>query len=328
MDKYMPPFSLTNLMVNYIGRISEKISKIDTFNLESKPILRRSNRIKSIYSSLLIEANTLNEEEVRDVINGKKVIGPLDQILEVKNAAKAYELIDEINVSSLKDLNRVHKVLTKDLVKEAGVFRKGEEGVFDGDRCIFMAPPARMVPELMEELFNWLKTSKDEIHPLIIACVFHYEFVFIHPFADGNGRMARLWQTAIMAKWNNNFKYIPIESQIAKFQNEYYEVISKCHSKGESTLFIEFMLKRIDEALDDILIKVKLDNESSKYVKRLLEVMDIDIPYSANELLILLNLKSKETLRRNYLDPAIDNEYVKMEFPEKRKSKNQRYIKQ
>lgn len=328
MDKYMPPFSLTNLMVNYIGRISEKISKIDTFNLESKPILRRSNRIKSIYSSLLIEANTLNEEEVRDVINGKKVIGPLDQILEVKNAAKAYELIDEINVSSLKDLNRVHKVLTKDLVKEAGVFRKGEEGVFDGEKCIFMAPPSKKVPELMEELFIWMKDSKLDIHPLIMSCVFHYEFVFIHPYLDGNGRIARLWQTAILCKWNDNFKYIPIESQIAKFQNEYYEAIAKCHSKGESTLFIEFMLKRIDEILDDILIKAKLDNETSIYVKKLLEVMEVDVPYSANELLALLNLKSKETLRRNYLDPAIDNEYVKMEFPEKRKSKNQRYIKQ
>ena len=149
----------------------------------------------------------------------------------------------------------------------------------------FMAPPARLVPQLMDELFGWMKRSDSSIHPLILSSVFHYEFVFIHPFSDGNGRMARLWHTAILAKWNPVFEYIPIESQIEKFQSEYYDAIAKCHVDGASTHFIEFMLSQIDKVLDDIGLQIADDNEQfTEYIKKLLASMEYDIPYTANAL--------------------------------------------
>ena len=211
---------------------------------------------------------------------------------------------------------------------ESGEFRNGEEGVFDGDKCIFMAPPARFVPQLMDELFDWMKDTKTEIHPLILSSVFHYEFVFIHPFSDGNGRMARLWHTAILSKWKPVFEYIPIESQIEKFQEEYYEAIARCHIDGTSTIFIEFMLSQIDKILDDITVQINDENEQlSEGIKRLLDIMEYDIPYTGKTLMDKLGLKSKEGFRRNYLRPAVDMNLIRMTIPDKPNSRNQRYIK-
>ena len=174
-----------------------------------------------------------------------------------------------------------------------------------------------------------MKEEKNSVHPLIMSSVFHYEFVFIHPFADGNGRMARLWHTAMLAKWKPVFEYIPIESQIEKFQNEYYEAIARCHVEGESTLFIEFMLSQIDKILDDVSTQVSEDNEQlSEYLKRLLEVMEYDVPYTSNKLMEKLGLKSKEGFRRNYLRPAIDMNLIRMTIPDKPNSRNQRYIRE
>ena len=201
------------------------------------------------------------------------------------------------------------------------------EGVFNGDQCIFMAPPARMVPQLMSELFHWMKEAHRDVHPLILSSVFHYEFVFIHPFSDGNGRMARLWHTAILSKWKPIFEYIPIESQIEKFQDEYYDAIAKCHVDGDSTIFIEFMLAQIDKILDDISAQVREeDGQLSEYVKKLLEVMEYDIPYTSKSLMEKLGLKSKEGFRRNYLRPAVDRNLVRMTIPDKPNSRNQRYV--
>ena len=260
----------------YVSSISEKVGRISAIsNLESKPHLRRNNRIKSIHSSLKIEANSLSLGQVRDVINGKMVLGEQKEIQEVKNAYAAYERFSEIQPFSIKSLKLFHGIMTKYVVEESGDFRRGEEGVFNGDECIFMAPPAQFVPQLMDDLFTWMKEEKNNVHPLIMSSVFHYEFVFIHPFADGNGRMSRLWHTAMLAKWKPVFEYIPIESQIEKFQNEYYEAIARCHVEGESTLFIEFMLSQIDKILDDVSAQVSADNEQlSEYLKRLLEVME------------------------------------------------------
>ena len=173
-----------------------------------------------------------------------------------------------------------------------------------------------------------MKDAQNDIHPLILSCVFHYEFVFIHPFADGNGRMARLCQTAILSKWKPVFEYIPIESQIEKFQEEYYDAIARCHVDGASTIFIEFMLAQIDNILDDISVQIHEDNEQlSEYIKKLLEVMEYDVPYTSKMLMEKLGLKSKEGFRRNYLRPAIDMNLIHMTIPDKPNSRNQRYVK-
>ena len=329
MGQYKPRFTITNEILAYVSSISEKVGRILAIsNLESKPHLRRNNRIKSIHSSLKIEANSLSLGQVRDVINGKMVLGEQKEIQEVKNAYAAYERFSEIQPFSIKNLKLFHGIMTKYVVEESGDFRRGEEGVFNGDECIFMAPPARFVPQLMDDLFTWMKEEKNNVHPLIMSSVFHYEFVFIHPFADGNGRMARLWHTAMLAKWKPVFEYIPIESQIEKFQNEYYEAIARCHVDGESTLFIEFMLSQIDKVLDDVSAQVREDNEQlSEYLKRLLDVMEYDVPYTSNALMEKLGLKSKEGFRRNYLRPAIDMNLIRMTIPDKPNSRNQRYLK-
>ena len=329
MGDYKPPFTITNEILAYVSSISEKIGRITaTSNLESKPHLRKNNKIKSIHSSLKIEANSLSLGQVKDVINGKAVLGEQKEIQEVKNAYAAYEKVSEINPYSIKNLKKLHGIMTKYVVEESGDFRKGEEGVFNGDVCIFMAPPARLVPQLMNNLFAWMEESQDSVHPLILSSVFHYEFVFIHPFSDGNGRMARLWHTAILSKWKPVFEYIPIESQIEKFQEKYYDAIAKCHIEGESTIFIEFMLSQIDRVLDDISIQISEDNEQlSEYIKRLLEVMEYDIPYTSNALMDKLGLKSKEGFRRNYLRPAVDMRLIQMTIPDKPNSRNQRYVK-
>ena len=171
-----------------------------------------------------------------------------------------------------------------------------------------------------------MKTKKDEIHPLILSSIFHYEFVFIHPFKDGNGRTARLWQNVILLNWEPLFEYIPIESEIKKYQEEYYKVIQKCNKKGDSTEFIEFMLKMIDEVLDGIIIGVnKQINHISTYVRKILEVMEPGVNYTTSELMKLLNLKSRISFRENYLVPAIENNLIKMTYPDKPKSKKQKY---
>ena len=275
-----------------------------------------------------IEANSLSLGQVRDVINGKTVLGEQKEIQEVKNAYAAYEKFSEINPYSIQDLKKFHGIMTKYVVEESGDFRRGEEGVFNGDQCISMAPPARLVPQLMDELFNWMDEIKNSVPPLILSSVFHYEFVFIQPFSDGNGRMARLWHTAILSKWKPIFEYIPIESQIEKFQEEYYDVIAKCHVDGESTGFIEFMLSQIDKILDDISTQISEENEwLSEYIKKMLDVMEYDIPYTSKAIMEKLGLKSKEGFRRNYLRPAIDMNLIRMTIPDKPNSRNQRYVK-
>lgn len=329
MEEYNPPFAITNEILSYVSSISEKVGRITSItNLETKPHLRKNNRIKSIHSSLRIEANSLSLGQVRDVINGKTVLGEQKEIQEVKNAYAAYDVLSEIDPYSVQSLTQFHGIMTKYIVEESGRFRSGEEGVFNGDQCIFMAPPARFVPQLMDDLFTWMKRVQHTVHPLILSSVFHYEFVFIHPFADGNGRMARLWHTAILAKWKSIFEYIPIESQIEKFQEEYYSAIAKCHVDGESTAFITFMLSQIDKILDDVSVQISEDNENlSEYIKKLLEVMEYDVPYTSAALMEKLGLKSKEGFRRNYLRPAIEMSLIRMTLPDKPNSRNQRYVK-
>ena len=326
---YKPPFTITNAILKYVASISEKLGKLNAVQgLENKPHLRKNNRIKSIHASLKIEANSLSLGQVRDVINGKLVLGEQKEIQEVKNAYVAYEKLSEIDPYSINDLKHYHGIMTRYLVDEAGEFRSSEEGVFSGERCIFMAPPARLVPQLMSNLFVWMKSAKDDVHPLILSSIFHYEFVFIHPFTDGNGRMARLWHTAMLAKWKPILEYIPIESQIEKFQEEYYDAISKCHMEGAATIFIEFMLSQIDKILDEVSAQITGDNEQlPEHIQRLLSIMEYDVAYTGKALMEKLGLKSKEGFRRNYLIPAIEMKLIRMTVPEQPRNRNQRYIK-
>ena len=329
MTNYKPPYTITNKMLEYVSSISEKIGKLKSYShLDTKPHLRRNNRIKSIHSSLKIEANSLSLSEVRDVINGRTVLGNRQEIQEVKNAYMAYGEIKKIDPYNVKNLKKIHGVMTAGIVHESGNFRKGEEGVFSGENCIFVAPPPNMVPDLIEDLFAWMRENKKVVHPLILSAIFHYEFVFIHPFADGNGRMARLWHTVLLYQWRDIFEYIPLESQIEKFQNEYYDAIATCHVNGNSDVFIEFMLEQIDKILDEVTEQFEQSAaDMSEYVQRMLAVMEYDIPYTAVAIMEKLGLKSKETFRKNYMNPALQLGIVKMTIPDKPNSRNQRYVK-
>ena len=330
MDNYIPPFSITNRMLEYVSSIREMIGKMDNYkNLDKMPNLRRNNKIKSIHSSLAIEANSLSLNQVKAVIDGKTVLGPQKEIQEVLNAYEAYDMIDNVNPYLIKDLKKIHGIMTHKTVELSGVFRTGDEGVFDSNgNCIHVCPPPEQVDYLMHQLFNWMKKNKNSIHPLILSSVFHYEFVFIHPFSDGNGRTVRLWQNIILSDWKSFFKYLPIESQIKKYQNEYYNAIANCHKSANSNEFIEFMLKMIDEVLNELLnTSLPPITETSININKLLNVMDNGVPLTANQIMKRLDIKSKETLRTTYLDPAIKEGFVQLTIPNKPTSKNQMYYK-
>lgn len=325
---YEPPFTITNKMLMLVAQIAEKTGRISNYRaFESKPHLRRNNRIRSIHSSLAIEANSLSLDEVKGVIAGKTVLGPQKEIQEVKNAYQAYDRIGHFDPYSVPELKNLHGIMTYLTVQESGVFRSGNEGVFKGDRCIFMAPPPNLVPELIDKLFRWMKAVADTVHPLILSSVFHYEFVFIHPFTDGNGRMARLWQTALLSAWNPVFQYLPLESRIHEFQDEYYEAIDACHAAGCSDIFVEFMLDKIDLTLDWALMQLSgEDAYLSEQVRKLLDVMEYDVPYTAAQIMTALGLKSKENLRKLYIGPALEKGLIMMGLPDKPTSRNQTYI--
>lgn len=328
MEHYVPPFSITNQMLTLVAQIAEKTGRVSNYrSFETKPHLRRNNRIRSIHSSLAIEANSLSLDDVKSVISGKTVIGPQKEIQEVKNAYQAYDLLGSFDPYSLDDLKKLHGIMTHLTVQEPGVFRTHNEGVFNGDRCIFMAPPPQLVTDQMQSLFDWMKQSKEEVHPLILSSVFHYEFVFIHPFADGNGRMARLWQTALLSEWNPIFQYLPLESRIHEFQDSYYDAIAMCHSAGNSDAFITFMLDKINMTLDWALGQVsEKDAYLSAEVQKLLDAMEYDVPYTGAQLMERLSLKSRANFRKLYLLPALELGLIVMSIPDKPTSRNQAYI--
>jgi Fic family protein len=241
---YKPPFTVSAKAINLIAKISSQLERY-AIRMEQEDTLRlrRANRIKTIHSSLAIEGNTLSEGEVQAVLEGKKVIAPLKEIQEVKNAIKTYELYPKLNPFSIQDLLLAHGTMMSGLVDEAGMFRKGGVGVFDGDKPIHIAPPADRVRDLMSDLFGWLENADD--HLLIRSCVFHYEFEFIHPFADGNGRIGRLWQSLILGRLNPIFEHLPVENMVYSNQQAYYHAINRSSDLGDSSPFIDFMLEVI-----------------------------------------------------------------------------------
>lgn len=246
---YTPPFKITSRILNLVAEISAKVERYAMLLEQDTELhLRKASRIKTIYSSLAIEGNSLTENQVRDIINGHNVVAPLREIQEVKNAIETYEIFPTLNPFNEKDLLRAHRTMMQSLIDNPGQWRKGSVGVFGEKGCVHMAPPADRVPELMTNLFEWLKNSDD--HILIRSCVFHYEFEFIHPFIDGNGRIGRLWQSLILSQLHPLFAHLPVENMVFSNQQAYYDSISVSTAAGESTPFIEFMLGEILATLE------------------------------------------------------------------------------
>lgn len=238
-------------MIHEIAEIAELVGKLTSTNqLSANPTLRRTNRIRTIHGSLAIEQNTLSLEQVTAVLNGKQVLAPPKDIAEVKNAYEIYERLEELDSYSVDDLLTAHGIMTRGLVDESGVFRSKPVGVVDQEgHVLHFGTLPQYVPNLVMELLDWVKNS--DVHMLIRSCVFHYEFELIHPFANGNGRVGRLWHTLLLSKWNPAFAWLPVESIIHDRQQEYYEAINASNNAGESTVFIEFMLSAIKASLMD-----------------------------------------------------------------------------
>lgn len=312
-----PPFEITNAMIDHVAEIAELVGRLTSTNqLSANPTLRRTNRIRTIHGSLAIEQNTLTLEQVTAVLNGKQVLAPPKDIAEVKNAYDIYERLDELDPYSVDDLLTAHSIMTRGLVDESGVFRSKPVGVVDQEgHVLHFGTLPQYVPDLVMELLDWVKSS--DVHMLIRNCVFHYEFELIHPFADGNGRVGRLWHTLLLSKWNPAFAWLPVEPMIHACQPEYYAAINASNDAGESTVFIEFVLSAIKASLMDAIDTSDVMSDGSmdkatlrwKQIEKFLEthefIMNADVrricnvsAATANRILVRLVLE-KKLLKRN-----------------------------
>lgn len=253
MDNYQPTFHLTDKMTEYAADIGELVGQISVRQSGSiNPHLRRTNRIRTIHSTLAIENNTLSLEQVTAILDGKRVLGNPNEIKEVQNAYDAYELMLTLDPGSVEDLLKAHGLMMNGLVKESGRFRTGAVGVFDGSVPVHIAPPAHLVPEEIHDLFEWYKESR--LHLLIKSAVSHYEFEFIHPFADGNGRMGRMWHSLLLAQWKDLFYWLPIEELIQSRQKDYYDALGKADQSADCAPFVELMLDIIKRSLQELTV--------------------------------------------------------------------------
>lgn len=317
--KYQPPYTITPEILNRVAAISEAIGRLTVLTDQARSLrLRRINRIRTIHGSLAIEGNTLSEAQITAILEGKRVIAPPREVQEVKNALAAYDQFGIWKPDVEKDLLEAHRILMSGLIDEAGLYRHGGVGVMAGQQVIHMAPPADRVPHLMADLFGWLAAT--DAHPLIASSVFHYEFEFIHPFADGNGRMGRLWQSLILARWNPLFADIPVESLIFEHQAEYYQAIQESTQKTDSAPFIAFMLRMILDAVTSSTPEVA--PEVTPEV-RLLSVLAGEM--TRQQLKEALGLKDDEHFRKAYLLPALEAGLIEMTIPDKPRSSKQKY---
>ena len=300
---YTPPFTITDEILRLVSEISERVGELNVMLGERmpSPMLRKENQIKTIHSSLAIEHNSLSLQQVTDVINGKHVLGAPNEIQEVKNAVQAYQLMQSLDAFQEKDLLRAHGLMMADLVDNAGRYRKGGVGGFAGEQCIHMAPPADRVPFLMADLFEWISTT--DTHPLVSSCVFHYEFEFIHPFMDGNGRMGRYWQTMLLSRWKGIFAWLPVETIVKQHQQDYYDAIAQSDSQGNSTIFITFMLRCILQTIKEqqkVTDKVAY-KETDKSEDKLLNIIRATPAITIRQLMQMLSLSDsgvRKILRR------------------------------
>lgn len=321
-----PPYTITSTILKRVAAISEWLAAHAAAHGLAigslSPQLRRENRIRTIHASLAIENNTLSLEQVTDIIDGKAVIGPPRDIQEVHGAISAYEKLDAWQPHWLEDLLAAHAILMRDLVEKPGSLRTGGVGVYQGGKVVHVAPPAHLVHEHLNRLLRWLEETNE--HPLVASCVFHYEFEFIHPFTDGNGRMGRLWQTLILSKWNSLFAYLPVETLVRNRQDEYYASLAAADEQGEGTSFVEFMLA----ALFDTLIGLQSDqagDQVSDQVRRLMEALEQG-EKSAVELMTGLGLRHAPTFRKNYLSPALKAALIERTRPDAPRSPMQKYV--
>lgn len=325
-NNYQPPFTITPAIIRLISAISEQLGRLSVLADDNNLRLRRINRIRTIQGSLAIEGNTLSEAQITAILKGKRVIAPPKDILEARNAINAYEQFERWQPSNEKQLLQAHQLVMAGLIDDAGRYRKGNVGVMNGEVVVHMAPPASRVQKLMADLLNWLSTTDQ--HPLITSTVFHYEFEFIHPFADGNGRMGRLWQTLILSKWHPLLAQLPVESMIHAHQSEYYQAINISTQQTDSAAFIEFMLGVILET-----IQSHTDNPTPQVspqvtpqVKALLSaLLSANTPLTRNQLQTQLALKDRESFRERYLKPALNLRLIEMTTPDKPNSRLQQY---
>lgn len=310
MSNYKPPFHMTDKMTSLIAEISEQVGRITVLQEEAiSPHLRRENRIRTIHSSLAIEHNSLSLEQVTAILDGKRVLGNPNEIKEVLNAYEAYELLLRLNPASVDDLLKAHKLMMNGLMPENGRFRSGGVGVFDGEVLIHMASPAEFVPEHIHNLFAWYQQS--ELHPLIKSAIFHYEFEFIHPFADGNGRIGRMWHSLLLGKWKELFFWLPVEELIQSRQKEYYDALGAADAQADSAGFVELILEIIKDSLTEVTVVGHNNDQDSDQVAdqdktpadRLLFALGNDT-LPAADLMVRLGLSHKPTFRKNYLNPA------------------------
>jgi len=323
---YQPPFQITNEILNLVADISQLLGKWSANNQSLlTPKLRRGNRIKTIQASLAIENNTLSVEQVTAVIAGKKVLGLPREIQEVRNAFKTYDCLPLWQACNAEHLLAAHQQLMHGLVDKAGQYRNEGVGIYRDKQLIHMPPPANRVSLLMNDLLNWLKQT--DCHPLIASCIFHYEFEFIHPFSDGNGRMGRLWQTLYLSQWQAVFAYLPVETVTKDQQGEYYQALSASDKASNSTPFILFMLKALHLALNEV-ISGQSDQarvQVSDQVKSLMHWLNNKEPQKLSAIMKGLSLKHRPTFKKNYIVPALQAGFIAMTEPDSPRSPMQKY---
>ena len=303
-----PPYSITPRILDLLTSVSEKLGEIKASHMQvPRAELRKTNRIKTIQSTLEIEGNILSIEQVTAVINNKRVIAPHKDILEVKNAIGVYDILQSFKASSISSFLKAHALLMKGLVKRPGKFRSAGAGIVKGSQLTHLAPKASLVKGLMNELFNYLKTDSAPL--LIKSCVFHYELEFIHPFEDGNGRMGRLWQSVILKDLNPLLAFLPVEMIIKQKQSDYYKALEKSDKSGNSTPFIEFILRAIDQALADQLQERRLPLTADDRIKIFKEHVGVN-EFSRKNYLEFFKDISAPTASRDF-KAAVDKKIIK-----------------
>lgn len=330
-DGHRPPYTITEKSADYLAKIVETVTRLEFGTAFKGNIkLHRENRVRTIYSSLAIEGNSLTLGEVTAVIAGKVVAGKQTDVKEVKNAYEAYEKIMTFDPYRTADFLKAHKLMTQDLVEEAGNFRSGDVGVFDGDVAVHIGARPQFVPQLMDDLLAWAKTS--ELHPVLKSAILHYEIETIHPFADGNGRMGRLWQTLLLAKWNMIFAWIPMETVLYRNRPQYYKAIEDARKANDSGVFIEFTLSALYEILQntnaDLLATEQVAEQDSEQVGREERILAFCAQAKTRaEIQAFAGIVRREYLREKILKPLLESGKLKMTIPDKPNSRNQKYVK-